>query len=93
MNYNLLSNNDLFDYGILISCGLILGCTLYYLIRSNKINNTAIPIKNMEPLTNSKIETILDENMGTIVGANLIDFKTDSDSDTESDYDNISDYE
>jgi len=88
MENNLLHDNNLNLYFILIASGLILGCTLYYLIRSN---NTAVPTKNMEPFTNEEIEAILNENTTAISNADIEDFITDID--TESDYHNISDYD
>jgi hypothetical protein len=51
-------DNNLFDYGILIGCGLILGCSVYYLIRSNNIANLPNLPNNTEALTNPDIETI-----------------------------------
>lgn len=85
MNYNLTFDNNLDFYFILIGSGLILGCTLYYLIRSN---NTTIPSKNIEAFTNEEIETILIENMEPISNANIDNFITDSDLETDigSDY-------
>jgi hypothetical protein len=83
---NLLSNNTFSDYGIVISCGLILGCSLYYLIRSNNIAN--LP-NNTEALTNQEIEAINNENM--VPNSNIEDFFTDSDFDTESE--NMYDYD
>jgi hypothetical protein len=86
MNKNL---NNLFldnDYGILIVLGLILGCSISYLIISNY---TAIPSKNIEALTIEEIETIINENMEPISNANTDNFITDSESDTtelESEY-------
>jgi hypothetical protein len=90
MNYNLLFDNNLTDYGILIGCGLILGCSLFYLIRSNYI-----PSKNIEALTNEEIEAIVNENAVTIRTNENIDAIIDSDSDTEvaSDYQSTSDNE
>ena len=60
MNFNLLFDYNLADYSIFISGGLILGCSIYYLIRSNYI---AIPSKNMEALTHSEMETVFKENL------------------------------
>src|SRR5580692_7277108 len=90
MNNNLLFDNNLTYYGIFIGCGLILGCSLYYLIKSNY---TAIPSpsKNLEPLTHEEIEAIINENMEPISNANIENFITDSDFDT--DVDNQSDYQ
>jgi hypothetical protein len=77
----LFSNNNLTDYGILISCGLILGCSLFYLIKSN---NTAIPSTNIEGITNEEIDTIINESEVTKISNANIDAIIDSDSDTES---------
>lgn len=92
MNYNLLFDNNLTEYGIFIGCGLILGCTLIYLIKSNY---TAIPSKNIEALTNEEIEAIINENAVTIGNNENIDafIDTDSETDVESDYQSISDNE
>jgi hypothetical protein len=91
MNYNLLFDNNLTSYGILISCGLILGCSLYYLIGSNYIT---IPSKNVEAFTNEEIEAIINENAVTVINNENIDAIIDSDFDTdvESDHDTIYDY-
>jgi len=85
-NY-LLFDNNFSDYGILIGCGLILGCSLYYLIRSNY---TPIPYENMNALTNEgiEIENIINENIEPISNSNIDNYITDSDfeTDVESDY-------
>jgi hypothetical protein len=85
MNINLFFDNHFTDYGILIGCGLILSCSVIYLIRSNY---TAIPSKNLEALTNEEIETIVNENAVTKINNENIDAIIDSDSDTDvtSDY-------
>jgi hypothetical protein len=92
MKNNLLFDNNLTDYGILFSCGFILGCTLFYLIRSNY---TTIPSKNIETLTNGEIEAIVNENTVTIINNEDIDAIIDSESDTdvESDSQSTSDSE
>src|SRR5712664_3224439 len=92
MIYNFLLNNNLTDYSILIGCGLILGCSLFYLIKSNY---TAIPSTNIEALTNAEIEAIINENAVTIINNENIDAIIDSDSDTDvaSDYQSTSDNE
>src|SRR6266566_4585822 len=78
MNYNnLLLDNNLDFYYILIGSGLILGCSLYYLFIRN---NTQIPIKNMEPFTNENIENFITES----------DFDTDIESDHETSFDSQS---
>ena len=88
INNNLFLDNNLDLYYILIASGLILSCTLYYLIISN---NTQIPATNMEPLTNENIDTIMNENMVSFTDGNVEDFITDSDfeTDIESDHDTI----
>jgi hypothetical protein len=85
MNYNLLIDNNLNLYGILISSGFILGCSIYYLIKSNY---TAIPSQNIETITNEDIEAIINENVVTIITNENIEAIIDSDSDTDyaSDY-------
>jgi hypothetical protein len=85
MNYNLLIDNNLNLYGILISSGFILGCSIYYLIKSNY---TAIPSQNIETITNEDIEGIINENVVTIVTNDNIEAIIDSESDTDyaSDY-------
>jgi hypothetical protein len=80
---NLLLNNNLFGYGIIVGCGLTLGCSVYYLIRRNNVanlpNNTeAINNENMVP--NSNIEDLFTDS----------DFETDIASDYASEYDNAS---
>jgi hypothetical protein len=85
---NLLIDNNFYDYGIIIGCGLILGCSVYYLIRGNNIAN--LP-NNTEALTNQEIEAINNENM--VPNSNIEDPLTDSDLDTDSDHANISDYD
>jgi hypothetical protein len=89
MNYNLLFDNNFTDYGILIGCGVILGCSIFYLFRSNY---TAIPYQNIEALTNEEIEAIVNENAVTIINNENIDAIIDSDSDTDvaSDYQSTS---
>src|SRR6266576_3497038 len=78
MNYNnLLLDNNLDFYYILIGSGLILGCSLYYLFIRN---NTQIPIKNMEPFTNENIDNFITDS----------DFDTDIESDHETSFDSQS---
>ena len=88
----LLSNNNLSDYTIFIGCSFILGCTIFYLIRSN---NTAILSKNKEALTNQETEAIVNENSTTNINNTNIDaiISNDSDSDTDSDSQSTSDNE
>ena len=85
-----LINNNISDYGIFISCGLILGCSVYYLIKSNY--TTILPKNtNIEALTKEESEAIVNENAVNISNANIEDVLTDSD--TETDYLGISDYD
>jgi hypothetical protein len=58
MNYTLLTNNNITDYGIIIGCGLIIGCTIFFLIKSNY---TAVPSKNIQALTDENIQALTDE--------------------------------
>jgi hypothetical protein len=93
----LFSNNNFLEYNleynILFWGGIILGCTLLYLIKSNY---TVIPIKNKEALTNQEIEEIINENADalTVISNENIDAITDNDFDTDvstlSTYDNES---
>jgi|HubBroStandDraft_3_1064219.scaffolds.fasta_scaffold00879_7 hypothetical protein len=92
MNSNLLFDNTLTYYGILIGCGVILGCSfsLYQLIRSNY---TAIPSENIEGLTNEEIEAIVNENAVTKINNENIDSIIDSDSESEYNTDVDFDYQ
>jgi hypothetical protein len=105
-NNLLLLENNFSDFGLWIACGLILSCSLYYLIRSNNVanlpNNTeplinqeieAINNENMGPFREEEIETIFNENMVPVSNSNIDDILTDSDLDTVSEYENISDYD
>jgi hypothetical protein len=97
---NLLIDNNLSDYGILIGCALILGTSVFYFIRGNNIvnltNNNAIPSNNNAiPSDNTSIpsnntEALTNQEIEAI-NSNLEDLLTDSDFDTESDHANISD--
>ena len=80
----LLSNNNSFDYSIIISGGIILSCTLFYIIRSKY---TAIPSKNTNALTNQETEAIVNENAVTKIDNKNIDAIIDNDSDTDTDTD------
>jgi hypothetical protein len=85
MNYNLILDNNLTYYGIIISSGVILGCTLIFLIKSNY---TAIPPQNLEAITNKNIEAFTYEEIEAIVNENAVTITnieaiTDSDSDTD----------
>jgi hypothetical protein len=92
MENNLLFENNLNLYIILIGSGLIITYSLYHLILTNY---AAIPSKNMEPFTNEEIEAIFNENATRISNENIDDYLTDSDSETDvgSDYESISDDE
>jgi hypothetical protein len=74
----LLNNNS--EYGTLIGCGLILGYSVYYLIKRNYTAN--LPT-NTEPLTNQEIEAIINENTETVSNADIEDYITDSDFSTD----------
>lgn len=88
MNYNLLFDNNLTYYGIFIGCGLILSCSLYYLIRSNY---TAIPSKNIEVTVNENAVTIINnDNIDAIIDSDL-DTDVESDYQSTNDNDSISD--
>ena len=88
MNKNSVWNYLYPDYEYdLIVLGVILGCTIAYLIISNC---TANPSNNMEALTNEEIETIINENMVPVSNENTDNFITDSDFDTEVESDNSS---
>jgi hypothetical protein len=78
-NNNLFMDNELTLYTILIGSGLILGCTLYYLISSHY---TSIPSKNIEAITNENREVISDEEIEAIINE---ENSTITDSDTETD--------
>ena len=85
----LLSKNNFFEDNIYLCGGIILGCTLLYLIKSNY---TVIHIKNKEAFTNQEIEAIINENAVTVINNEKIDAITDNDFDTDvnsiSTYDN-----
>lgn len=82
MNFNLLFENNINLYGLLIGSGLIISCSIYYLFRSNNINNL---INNTEVITNEDIQDYLsNEN---------IEFVTIEDEISDSDYDLASEYQ
>jgi hypothetical protein len=89
-NPNLIMDNNLFYGGILIGCGVLLGLSLYYLIKSNY---TAIPNKNTEAFTNEEIEAILNEHrdITAVSNENIDAYLTESDfeTDIETDHDTI----
>lgn len=86
MNFNLFNNNhwlfgnDLAYYSLFITCGLILGCTICYITRSN---TTTIP--NQEAFTYEEMEAIINENANelTTISSENMDYITDTDSDTD----------
>ena len=106
---NLLIDNNLSDYGILIGCALILGASVFYFIRGNNIdnlpNNNAIPSNNNAiPSENTSIpsnntEALTNQEMEAIINENMVPTSnieylvTDSDFDTESEHANISDHD
>ncbi len=92
MNKNLILNNLSieYNYDMLIISGLILGCTISYVIWSKNVAN--LP-NNTEALANQEIEAIINENMVPVTNANVEDLITDSDFETDTEYDNISELE
>jgi|HubBroStandDraft_5_1064220.scaffolds.fasta_scaffold00135_15 hypothetical protein len=90
MNKDLILDNNIDISWIVIGSLLILGCSIYYIIKSN---NTAIPTNNKEALTYEDIQAIYDEernrNIGTVSNENIDQFLTASDAET----DTASDYE
>jgi hypothetical protein len=82
---NLILDNSLNFYSILIVSGLILTFSVYYLILSNNTNQ----LQNIEALTNEEIEVIFNENAVNVINANIEDF-TDSEFDTQIASDNES---
>jgi hypothetical protein len=86
INNNLFMDNELTLYTILIGSGLILGCTLYYLISSHY---TSIPSKNMAAITNENREVISNEEIEAIINeeiATISDSETETETDIESDF-------
>jgi hypothetical protein len=92
MHKNLILDNQLTDYGLVIGCGLIIGFSLLYLIISHY---KAIPSENMEALTHETMEAISNEDshLRDISNKNIDSNLTDSDSstDSESDHDTVFD--
>jgi hypothetical protein len=84
MNYNLLFDNNLNFYYILIGSGIILSCSLYYLF---KINNTENLNINTETINNQDIIVISDEIIDAIADS---DFESDIASDYQSSFDSQS---
>ena len=76
MNYNLIFDNDLNFYYILIGSGIILSCSLYYLFKNNNTKNLNI---NTETKNNEDIPQISND---------IIDYISDSDFES----DNVSEY-
>jgi hypothetical protein len=89
-NLNLLVDNNLIYYGLFISCGLLLSCSIYYLIISNY---NAIPTNNIEALTEVEIEPIMNENTVTTINSDNIDAIIDYASESDSETDIASDYQ
>ena len=96
INYNLLTEDQLTDVNILIACGLILGCTLIYLISSHYAT-IPIPTKNVEAFTTEEIDAIVNENSVTIANDDNLQYAiiedSDFDTDVTSDYQSPSDNE
>lgn len=97
-NLNLLVDNDLIYYGLIISCGLLLSCSIYYLIKSNY---NAIPTNQIEAWTEveieawteEEIEAVINENVVTTINSDNIDAINDYASEFDSDTDIASDYQ
>lgn len=85
MNNNLIFENDLAYYCLLISIGVILGITRHYLIKNNNTENLNI---NTDTINNNNLENILNENMDNISES---DFDTDTTSDYQSTFGSDSD--
>jgi hypothetical protein len=89
MNLNLFFDTNIDIYNILlcssffISSGLILSCSIYYLIKNNYI---AIPSNNVEVFRQEEIDAIINENPVTVINSDNIDVLTDSDLETEISY-------
>lgn len=79
MTNNLLTNNNFFDYGILIGCALILGCSLYYLSTNNINNNTAIPSNNIEAIIDSDSDSDSTDSQSISDNESLFDSASSSD--------------
>jgi hypothetical protein len=90
INYNLLTEDQLTDVNILIACGLILGCTLIYLISSHYAT-IPIPTKNVEAFTTEEIDAIVNENAVTIANDDNLQYAIIEDSDFDTDV--TSDYQ
>nr|YP_009487285.1 hypothetical protein [Russula lepida]AWB36187.1 hypothetical protein [Russula lepida] len=103
MNNNLLleNSNDIAYTSLYIgiSLGIILGCTLYYIIRSNYTANStnnaeAVTNENVEAVTNENVEAVTNENIEALINENIeawmahadIDAIIESESSSESDY-------
>jgi hypothetical protein len=82
MNFNLYPENNLDIYYIIISSGILISCSLYYLIKNNYI---AIPSQNVEGFTHEEIDAIINENAVTVINSDNIDIDAIIDSDTETD--------
>lgn len=75
---NLILDNDLNIYPVLIGSWLILTFSIYYLIISNNTNQP----QNTEALINEEMEAIMNENAVNVINANIDEF-TESDLDTD----------
>jgi hypothetical protein len=85
MNYNLLFDNNLNFYYILIGSGIILSCSLYYLF---KINNTEnLNNINTETTNNQDIIVLSDKITDAIADSDL---ESDIASDSQSSFDSES---
>lgn len=80
MNFHLIFENKISDYGLLIGSILILGCSAYYLYKNNYTANVNIP-NNTEALNNENIQNI--QNTHAII---------DSDSESSTETLNTSNY-
>src|SRR6267154_1723273 len=84
MNYNLLTDNNLNFYYILIGSGIILSCSLYYLFKNNNTENLNI---NTETINNEDIIVISNEILDAITDS---DFESDIASDYQTPFDSQS---
>jgi len=84
MNYNLLTDNDLNFYYILIASGIILSCSLYYLLKKNNTENLN---RNTETINNEDMTTISNEILDAITDS---DFESDMASDYQTPFDSQS---
>ena len=87
MNYNFLFDNNLNFYYILLGSGIILSCSLYYLIKKNNTENLNI---NTETKNNEDITVISNEIKDAITDS---DSESDAISDSQSSIDSQSNIE